>query len=407
MPAALGNFDRGGVLWLVIGQAIPRSWVLENARGAYGTYQSLGVYSSVTEGTFWDNFTDTLFINAAVTEYDGNILEKAIANAYTSNIDEEGANIITCLGAAVNGDTTAEIVPYSRYWAGTMTLYKIMLIFTSITGIRTFISVVAFTLIVVAILCSYQQMGYKGAIPLLLVIALFQFVQLALCLVYSTDIILMSVAIILCARFYQKGNFNWKAYTILFGVIGTLCAYLGYWAFPVITVGMPLAYLATLRIQEGEQEKVVLKDTIWLSVIWLCGVVATIGIKQVLCVLVLGSEDGVAEMLFRMEATIGNHGRILTVLYVLWKTLSVPLIFLGACIIFVLLVLFLVGFRKERILGWSLLLVSLYPVGWSFILTGHMSHGFNIYMYAVAWYGALCFLCLNMQRKKLAKNRKC
>lgn len=394
-----------GVLWLMLGHAIPRSWMIENAQEAYEMYQSSGAYSSVTVGTFWDNWTDMYFVNTAVTEFDGNLLQKAIANACTCIGKLGGEDILASLDAALKGESGENIVLYSRYWAGNMTLYKILLIFTSMTGIRTILSIATCILSALAILCAYKQLGYRGVIPLLIVIAFYQFIPLSMCLAYSTDIILSLAAIILCTKFYKKADFHWKAYTILFGSIGTLCAYLGYWAFPIITVGVPLSYLAMLRIHDGEQEKTIFCDAIWLSVVWLCGVVATIGIKQVLCVIVLGSQTGVEEMLLRF-GTHNINGRTWNVLYVFKNALTSHFIFEAACIILVLLLLLLIGYRKERIVGWTILFVSLYPVAWSFLFAGHMAHSFNIYMYIVSWYGLLCFLCLNLQKTRLVKKRE-
>ena len=57
----------------------------------------------MVRGAEWDNWTDALFLNSTVTEFEGNLFEKAMANAYT--ISEDGStSVIENINLAISDD---------------------------------------------------------------------------------------------------------------------------------------------------------------------------------------------------------------------------------------------------------------------------------------------------------------
>lgn len=94
------------VILLMAGQAIPRRLLLDNVQKSYLQLEKQGLYYEGIPGASWDNWTDSYFMNSAVTEYDGTLLQKAVANAYTtySELDESGST------------NTIYDVKYARFW---------------------------------------------------------------------------------------------------------------------------------------------------------------------------------------------------------------------------------------------------------------------------------------------------
>lgn len=59
----------------------------------------------------FDNYTDAIWLNTAITKYSDNILVDAVANAYVCL--NEGEDSFDWLRAAMNGE--GELKEYSRY----------------------------------------------------------------------------------------------------------------------------------------------------------------------------------------------------------------------------------------------------------------------------------------------------
>lgn len=150
------------LLILIIGQSIPKEWVVENAAKSYETLKAQGFYGEIVKDICWDNWTDSYFINAAVTDYDGNIFERAIANAYTVASRYENEPIEGIRYAIASEGKETYQVAYSRYWAGGSTLVKILLLFTDISGIRSIVLMVALVLFGITGINIYNTVGSGG-----------------------------------------------------------------------------------------------------------------------------------------------------------------------------------------------------------------------------------------------------
>ncbi len=241
------------VLFLMLGQLIPKSLIVDNVQKSYNQLEKEGGHYKLVEGAGWDSVTDALFLNTAVTEYDGSILQRAMANAH---IVSEGLRMdaVENLDYALHPDETTEVYVYSRYWAGNTVLYKILLIFTSILGIRLIVLMVTMTLLVLVLFNIRDSLGMSGVIPFMVSIFLGMYIPNAYCLVFSTDIIMMLALMIICDRKVKRSD-SVASFCFLFGIAGSLLAYTNYWAFPLIMLGMPLVYVSVLRIKNNDTVK--------------------------------------------------------------------------------------------------------------------------------------------------------
>jgi hypothetical protein len=181
------------IAWLMIGQAIPREWVIDNAVKSCKEIEKEGSYNHVVDGAAWDNWTDAISINSIITEYDGSLLEKAVANAFTKRIvnSEEGYSELNNLKAAIDDNGEGEAYVYSRYWAGNMTLYKILLIFMSIKGIRSILFMSIIVMLSITVINIYKSLGYAGVIPFLIAILAGIYIPNSMCLTFGVDVLIM------------------------------------------------------------------------------------------------------------------------------------------------------------------------------------------------------------------------
>ncbi len=395
------------ILLLMIGQAIPKERVFNNVKKSYESIDEIGLYFNVVEGAQWDNWTDTYFLNAAVTEYDGNLLEKALANAYTVSVNSE-RRVIDDLSASINNGEKAGISLYSRYWAGNLTLYKILLMFMPIEGIRNLLLAVTLLLFLFASINIYRLLGYKGAVPFILCIIACKYIPLSMCLTFSSDIILMLIVInFLALDFLHKQEIDWKRYYILFGCVGSVCAYLGYWAFPLITLGIPMVFATMFRIdKEVDSEKNIIVDNIIISIFWACGVCVTVCIKQILCYFILGSQSGTNALSQRIGAEYSWLKRLESTGKVIENSLTDGMVIMLIIITILLIAYSIYGDAHIDKYGFkAMVILGCYPVIWCFIWAQHNMHGFVTYMYGVTYYSILCMIFLKIKRVFIDKKR--
>ncbi len=391
------------VVLLMAGQAIPRRLVLDNVRESYLQLEKQGLYYEGIPGASWDNWTDSYFMNSAVTAYDGTLLQKAIANAYTtySELDESGsANTIDDVRYALEQDTNAVIKPYSRYWVGMLTVYKILLLFMPINGIRTLMFAVAAALFLVSAVGVYKMLGAKGLVPYVVSVAVAAYFPQALCLVFNTDIVMMFLMMAVCWQLFRK-NATTEQFAVLFFLGGSVLAYLNYWAFPLITLGFPLVFVLSVRIENGCGMKTLTKETVLLSVCWGAGLAGTVLAKQVLCRLVLGTQSGTGQLFLRMGSEFTWNDRLLSVVNGMVRRMeSKPVLVLTVVTAIILVILLKVWAYRIQYKYCLLFFVALYPIIWWFMLPNHCIHGFVIHMYGVTYYAMLSAVWMNVQRPK-------
>jgi len=386
------------VVILMIGQAIPREWIADNVQASYQELGELGTYFTVVDGATWDNWTDAILLNSTVTEYEGTLLEKALANAYT--IQPEGG-IVDYIYYAIFPNEESIVYPYSRYWVGNLTLYKLLLIFMPISGIRVVCLMLAVIFLVITIINIYKDLGWSGVVPFLLAVLISLYIPNSMCLVYIPDILLMFIAINICCHKLKNGE-GCRAYCILFGCIGSVCAYVNYWAFPLITLGIPLVYLTSVKLRKGYDHKILIKENILISVCWTVGLCGTVLLKQLLCNIILGSQNGLSALAIRVGEDTGIMARIQsTIRGVLNEFSNITVMMI---VIFILLAMTLginKGVFKKNIDLIPLILIACYPVAWWFLLVGHSNHGFVRYMFGVSYYALFSIIFLNCDEKKL------
>lgn len=389
------------IAFLMLGQAIPRELVLENAQKSYEQIRRQGLYYEPIQGAGWDNWTDAYFINAAVTEYDGNLLKKAVANAYTTKSELDGndkLSVIDDIRFAFEGDVEAVVKPYSRYWAGILTVYKFLLVFMPVNGIRAITFCLTMLLFLASVLNVYYLLGAKGLIPYLISVYTALYVPQSMCLVFSTDIIMMLLLMNICSSMLKK-QCCIKSFCLLFLGAGSILAYLNYWAFPLITLGFPLVLIVLSRIMNRQDRLFILKEIIFLSAAWGAGLVGTVLVKQVLCQAVLGAQSGTNQLLLRMGADFTIKERMVSVINGLVSRMSDMRVLAITCVVVLWLVLLLRTncIRSRRGCG-LLIVVAFYPVMWWFVLTNHCIHGFVKHMYGITYYAVLSAAFVSCER---------
>ncbi len=81
---------------------------------------------------------------------------------HTVELDRSGStNTIDDVKYALEQDSDAIIKPYSRYWVGMLTFYKILLLVMPINGIRILMFAIMTVLFLVSAVGVYKMLGAK------------------------------------------------------------------------------------------------------------------------------------------------------------------------------------------------------------------------------------------------------
>ena len=172
-----------------------------------------------------------------------------------------------------------------------------------INGIRILMFAIMTVLFLVSAVGVYKMLGAKGLIPYLVSVLVAAYFPQALCLVYNTDIVMMLLMMVVCWQLLRQ-NASTERFAVVFFWVASILAYLNYWAFPLITLGFPLVFVLSVRIENGSGMKTLVKETFLFSVCWGVGLAGTVLIKQVLCRFILGTQSGTEQLFLRMGSGI-------------------------------------------------------------------------------------------------------
>ena len=386
------------ILILIIGHMIPVSSIQNNLSISCEQISKEGLYPSFVYGS-WDNYTDALFISSIATEYKGNLLGQVVANAYTttSDNDSELPDHFFALCNGLSGST--EISTYSRYWAGNYTLYKLLLLIMPLNQIRIFLLCVTICLLLMVCIYIYRIFGLK-LIPFFLLIFEFKIgIKSSMCLTYNSDIILMLINVIVCCILYKKKLFSY--YMPLFFLIGSLSAFLGYWAFPLITLAVPLIILVGIYQKNSEYQGLV-SLIFKYSIMWCAGLGSTVIAKIILSICVLGDNSGISQMFFRLGENVGISDRLASVFRFVENEFFFQADYLiGMTALLVIGLAYMVRTTQRfwmKLLPY--LILAAYPFIWTIITVGHISHDFDHFNFYIFYSAIALFICTNINLKK-------
>lgn len=309
-----------------------------------------------------DNFTDALMMNQIYNIDRKHPVKAAMKMIRSSELgrdwDQPGL-----LMRRVNGETLEE-QHYSRYWHGGSFFYRVLFLLMDYAALR-FVLLLASSVLLLLLACVYYQkagwlktlalsMGFLMTYGFITQFSMQFFPMLALTVIGSLLVIKQDTA---------------KGFGLLFFIIGSLTSYFDLLTTPLLTLGIPLAVMLSLKPNEGFLLKKGFVECIQLILLWGLGFALTFVTKWALASLILGQNifaDAYEVSLYRMEADEFTR----------WDAVMRNLSMLNwwiVCIVaIVLLIISLIKYRsfnfKKAIL---FLIIALMPYVWYFILSNH------------------------------------
>lgn len=309
-----------------------------------------------------DNFTDALMMNQIYNIDRKHPVKAAMKMIRSSELgrdwDQPGL-----LMRRVNGETLEE-QHYSRYWHGGSFFYRVLFLLMDYAALR-FVLLLASSVLLLLLACVYYQkagwlktlalsMGFLMTYGFITQFSMQFFPVLVLTVIGSLLVIKQDTA---------------KGFGLLFFIIGSLTSYFDLLTTPLLTLGIPLAVMLSLKPNEGFLLKKSFVECIQLILLWGLGFALTFVTKWALASLILGQNifaDAYEVSLYRMEADEFTR----------WDAVMRNLSMLNwwiVCIVaIVLLIISLIKYRsfnfKKAIL---FLIIALMPYVWYFILSNH------------------------------------
>ena len=309
-----------------------------------------------------DNFTDALIMNQI---YNINRRRPVHAAMKVVRSDEVGRDWdqIGLLHRKVKGEDLEE-ADYPRYWHGSTFLYRFFFMTMDLNLLRWWLFAIS-TLLMVALFCVfYRESGLLKTLAL----ALGFVVTCGFMAQFSLQFFpILALSAITCLLVMKRDPS--KGFGTLFFIVGSLTCYFDLLTTPLLTLGIPLAVMLSLKRNEG----FLLKDNLWevcrLALLWGIGFALTFVTKWALATLFLDQNTFVdafnvglyrlgAEEFTRWDAVARN-----------FNMMNLPMICIAALLFLVINVV------RRRKLSWKkavvFLLVGLMPYVWYFLLSNH------------------------------------
>ena len=333
-----------------------------------------------------DNFTDALIMNQIYSIDRKQPVKSAMLMIRMSEKGRDWDQTDLLL-RTVNGETLEE-QHYARYWHGSTFLFRPLFLVMDFVTLRHVLFIVS-SLLIVMLLCAYYP---KAGLMKTLALAVAFLVTYGFVMQFSMQffpvLALTIIGSLLVIKRYKSANF-W----LLFFVIGSLTCYFDLLTTPLLTLGIPLAVMLSLKRDDELQIKDNLIEISKIILLWGLGFALTFVTKWAMASLILGQNifaDAYEVSLYRMEAEEFTRWDALTKnfrMFNLW--------IIGIAAVVLLLFSFAnrvkISYKKVVLF----LLVGLMPYVWYLLLANHsyLHWWFTYRLQAIAVVCLLFILC--------------
>ena len=353
-----------------------------------------------------DGYTDNIMMQTAVFETTNHPLVAAMLN---QRMDFPKAKLTPgdALLNYVNGARNGEVISYGRYWHGYLVFLKPLLTLFTLSDIRVFNMIFQWVLALVLLFLAHRKGGFRLVFPLGIALLSLNPLSTALSMQYSSIYLLTLVFGILQLQFelYKKRN-GWLLYLWL----GILTAFFDFLTYP--PAAWAICLCIGLFMMEGNA-----KDrftyAVASGVAWCFGYGGMWSGKWVVGSLISGQNilldaaqsvqyragyqvDSIpeSENVFRYVDALGRN---------LKAYLNIPaLVFLLFLVLLVAFLILLKGyrFRPDTALIPSVLLVSIVPFVWYFVLKNHawIHYWMTHRILSATWIALSGFVCFSLEK---------
>ena len=309
-----------------------------------------------------DNFTDALIMNQ-IYRIDRKRPVHDAMKMVRANEDHREWDQPGLLLRMTQGEDLEE-VPYARYWHGNTFLFRLCFMVMDFNLLRWWLFAISTLLLVVLCCTYYREAGLLKTLALASgFVATCGFVTQFSMQFFPVLAITVVTSLLVIKRGESKNN------GLLFFVVGSLACYFDLLTTPLLTLGIPLAVMLSLKRDEGFLFKDNLLEVVRLAVLWGLGFTLTFAMKWALATLILG------ENVFANAFNVGLY-RVGAEDFTRWDAVSTNFNMLLLPMVLLLALSFLIFMLVRRLkFNWKkallYLLIGLMPYLWIFVFSNH------------------------------------
>ena len=309
-----------------------------------------------------DNFTDALIMNQMYNIDRKHPVKSAMKMIRSSekgrDWDQPGL-----LLRKVNGENL-EDQHYARYWHGSTFLFRPLFLVMDFLTLRHILFIVSSILIVLLLCAYYPRAGLMKTIALALGFLLTYGFVMQFSMQYFPVLALTVIGSLLVVKHKESANFG-----LLFFVISSLTCYFDLLTTPLLTLGIPLTVMLSLKREDEFSFKDNLIEISKLILLWGLGFALTFGTKWALASLILGQNifsDAYEVSLYRMEAEQFTRWEALTKNF---GMLNLWMISIAAVVLLLLSIINRLKISYKKVI--LFLIIGLMPYVWYLLLANH------------------------------------
>ena len=323
------------------------------------------------QDTMLDNLTDAIMLGTARYEGTSTVFEEALlSNRFVVNgmMDSE------VLGAESLGEElVGKVRGYGRYWHGYLLYLKPLLLVFNYGQIRYLVGLIQFGLFVAVVALFMRKKKEQYIIPFITSYLFLNPITLSLSLQYfpaSVITMLQLIILLLLEKEYKENSVRWMYH---FFVVGCLIAYFDLLTFPLLTLGIPLAFLMAEKYNSLKED---IKSFMGSCMAWAIGYAMMWGSKWILGTLITKEnmlKDAFGSALFRIGVTESETKT--SAIEAVFRNIGANKLYLLTAVI-VFICIFFGGLWKKyqfnvKKMKMSLILCAILPFAWYVVLSNH------------------------------------
>ena len=343
-----------------------------------------------------DNFTDALIMNQMYNIDRQHPIKSAMKMIRSSekgrDWDQPGLLLRKVNGESLEGQH------YARYWHGSTFLFRPLFLVMGFVALRHILFIVS-SILIVLLLCAYfPKAGLIKTIALALGFLLTYGFVMQFSMQFFPVLALTVIGSLLVAKREQSANFG-----LLFFVIGSLTCYFDLLTTPLLTLGIPMAVMLSLKREDKFQIKDNIIEISKLTLLWGLGFALTFLTKWALASLILGQNifsDAYEVSLYRMEAEEFTRWEAVTTNF---GMLNLWMIGIAAVVLLLSVIIKRqkISYKKAVLF----LIIGLMPYVWYFLLANH-SYLHWWFTYRLQAITVVCLLFVFCDGNSVLKDRK-
>lgn len=343
-----------------------------------------------------DNFTDALIMNQMYNIDRKHPITSAMKMIRSSekgrDWDQPGL-----LLRKVNGENLEE-QHYARYWHGSTFLFRPLFLVMDFLTLRHILFIVSSLLIVLLLCAYYPKAGLMKTIALALGFLLTYGFVMQFSMQFFPVLALTIIGSLLVVKRKQSDNSG-----LLFFVIGSMTCYFDLLTTPLLTLGIPMAVMLSLKREDEFQFKDSIIEISKLTLLWGGGFALTFLTKWALASLILGQNifaDAYEVSLYRIEAEEFTRWDAVTKNF---DMLDLWMIGIATVVLLLFSIIKRLKINHKRVV--LFLIIGLMPYVWYLLLANH-SYVHWWFTYRLQAITVVCLLYMFCDRSSAMKDGK-